>query len=304
VLGGEASGIDAVIDFSGMGTAGDIDTITSTITRSLLFADYSDIENLTLLGASAIDGTGNDLDNVLTGNNAQNTLIGGIGNDTLNGGAGIDTLDGGANDDVYVLGGDADIVSDSSGIDTITSIISRTIATLPDIENLILLGTANINGTGNGSDNALTGNVGNNTLNGGGGSDTLDGGAGNDIYELGTEASGLDTLFDVSGTDTIHSTITRDLAPWFFIENLLLQGGTDINGTGNGNNNGIHGNSGDNILAGLAGVDALNGSVGDDFLFGQANQDNLTGGPGDDTLVFQIASDSPQGVLRLRLRFR
>ena len=51
------------------------------------------IENLTLTGTGAIDGTGNDLNNVLTGNSAANILRGGEGNDTLNGVAGADSLD-------------------------------------------------------------------------------------------------------------------------------------------------------------------------------------------------------------------
>ena len=55
----------------------------------------ANVENLTLTGSAAIDGTGNALANVLTGNAAANRA-GGAGNDTLDGGAGADTLAGGA----------------------------------------------------------------------------------------------------------------------------------------------------------------------------------------------------------------
>jgi Ca2+-binding RTX toxin-like protein len=50
------------------------------------------------------------------------------------------------------------------------------------VENLFLLGTSNLNGTGNELANKLTGTSGTNTLDGGLGADTLNGGAGNDIY--------------------------------------------------------------------------------------------------------------------------
>ena len=45
-----------------------------------------------------------------------------------------------------------------------------------NVENLILTGTGNINGTGNGDANALTGNSGGNILDGGAGADILAGG--------------------------------------------------------------------------------------------------------------------------------
>ena len=50
-------------------------------------------ENLRLYG-TAINGTGNDLANVITGNSSANVLVGGYGNDTLDGGAGDDTFIG------------------------------------------------------------------------------------------------------------------------------------------------------------------------------------------------------------------
>jgi Ca2+-binding RTX toxin-like protein len=81
--------------------AGGTDTITSTVTRSL--ATYATVENLTLLGSSAINGTGNGLNNTITGNSAANILDGGTGTDTLIGGLGKDTLTGGAANDTFVF---------------------------------------------------------------------------------------------------------------------------------------------------------------------------------------------------------
>jgi glucose/arabinose dehydrogenase len=70
------------------------------------------LENLTLGGSAAIDGTGNALDNAMLGNSAANLLRGedgadsiqgGNGGDTLVGGLGADTLDGGRQGDSFVF---------------------------------------------------------------------------------------------------------------------------------------------------------------------------------------------------------
>lgn len=66
-----------------------------------------------MTGTSAINGTGNALNNVLAGNGANNTLTGAAGNDTLDGGAGSDALAGGTGNDIYVLAG-------GSGTDTLS----------------------------------------------------------------------------------------------------------------------------------------------------------------------------------------
>ncbi|KQV34793.1 M10 family metallopeptidase [Rhizobium sp. Root1212] len=129
-------------------------------------------------------GAGNDQ---LNGGGGTDKLFGGAGNDTLDGGADADTLDGGAGDDTYVLGAENDTVSDSSGTDTITSTITRSLVVFGTIENLTLLGTGDINGTGNGLANTIAGNSGKNILDGGLGLDRLVGGAGDDTYVLGAE---------------------------------------------------------------------------------------------------------------------
>jgi Ca2+-binding RTX toxin-like protein len=86
---------DVVIEFCNQGT----DTVRSSINYTL----GSNVENLILTGSSAINGTGNALQNILTGNSANNILNGNAGNDTLDGGAGNDTLDGGTGSDTYLF---------------------------------------------------------------------------------------------------------------------------------------------------------------------------------------------------------
>ncbi|MFM6550077.1 MAG: Calx-beta domain-containing protein, partial [Microcystis panniformis] len=57
-------------------------TITDTLSASVTTTLPSGVENLTLTGTAAINGTGNAGDNVLQGNSANNTLTGLDGNDT------------------------------------------------------------------------------------------------------------------------------------------------------------------------------------------------------------------------------
>jgi Ca2+-binding RTX toxin-like protein len=52
-------------------------------TSSVHWTLGNNLENLTLTSTSAINGTGNTLDNTLTGNAGNNILDGGAGNDIL-----------------------------------------------------------------------------------------------------------------------------------------------------------------------------------------------------------------------------
>jgi Ca2+-binding RTX toxin-like protein len=90
---------DTVVDAAG------IDTVRSSITWGL----GATIENLTLTGAAAINGTGNGLANTIIGNAAANILLGLGGNDVIRGGGGADTISGDAGADVF----DYDFVTDS-----------------------------------------------------------------------------------------------------------------------------------------------------------------------------------------------
>ena len=230
------------------------DTIQSSVTFSL--ANLPNIENLTLTGTVAINGTGNAANNVITGNS---------GNNILDGGAGIDTLIGGTGNDVYVVDTTTDVITEnaSGGTDTIQSSVTYTIAALANVENLTLTGTTAINGTGNAANNVITGNTANNTLDGGAGTDTLIGGTGNDIYIV---DSTTDTITENAsgGTDTIQSSVTYTIAALANVEYLTLTGTTAINGIGNAANNVITGNTANNTLTGGLGKDTLTGGLGVD----------------------------------------
>jgi Ca2+-binding RTX toxin-like protein len=81
-----------------------IDTIVSTVSLAL----GANVERLTLIGASAINGSGNALNNTLRGNATSNVLVGGLGADVLLAGAGKDILVGAVGRDVSAGGAGAD----------------------------------------------------------------------------------------------------------------------------------------------------------------------------------------------------
>ncbi|MFG6449834.1 calcium-binding protein, partial [Roseateles sp. BYS180W] len=236
------------------------------------------VENLTLTGIDNLNATGNALDNQLTGNDGDNIIDGGAGADTMTGGRGNDT---------YYVDNSADRVVELSGQGNDQVFASASFVLSDNIENITLTGSANVNATGNALDNRLEGNSGNNVLDGGVGADTMIGGEGDDTYVV-------DNLSDVvteaanQGADTVRSSLTYLLGN--NLENLVLLGASDLDGTGNALANQITGNDGNNVLDGGASNDALMGGLGDDTLIGGTGADTLDGGGGSDTASYANAS--------------
>ncbi|MFN9598382.1 MAG: DUF4347 domain-containing protein [Dolichospermum sp.] len=195
--------IDNVGDVIAEGFNGGIDTVESSITWTL----RANLENLTLQGTTAINGTGNNLNNIITGNTGNNVLNGGLGNDTLIGGLGNDTLIGRLGNDSYYVDNAADIIKENAnaGTDSVFS-TAATYTLRANVENLTLQGTTAINGTGNTLNNIITGNVADNVLTGNAGADTLTGGVGNDSLYLGLNDNVVDNVNYVfgDGTDTVY----------------------------------------------------------------------------------------------------
>jgi Ca2+-binding RTX toxin-like protein len=259
---------------------GDEDLVRATITINLATLGAGLIEKALLLGATAINATGNTLDNELTGNAGANKLDGGTGADILTGGNGAD---------IYFVENIGDQVNEATagaagGIDLVMSKIDYTLGA--NVEKLTLAaGAGDIDATGNILNNTLIGNEGANILDGGAGNDTMTGGKGDDTYVVNVAGDIVNELVlnnAGGGVDTVESAVTFTLATRTNIEHLILTGAGNITGTGNALNNEITGNSGNNTL---------NGGAGNDFLHGGDGIDKLTGGVGNDTFDFDGLSE-------------
>ncbi|MFM6352110.1 MAG: cadherin domain-containing protein, partial [Dolichospermum sp.] len=256
---------DVIAEFLNQG----IDTVESSITWTL----KANLENLTLTGTTNINGTGNNLNNIITGN---------TGNNVLTGRAGADTLMGGAGNDSYYVDSTADIITENlnEGTDSVFSTITYTLGT--NVENLTLQGTTAINGTGNTLNNSITGNSGNNALTGGLGNDTLNGGTGADTFVGGV---GDDNLYLGSDTTVDNVNYTNGDGTDIVYQFVRGAGGDKLNFTGIANfdvitsgsstlvrvGDGITGNAGfgtGQLLVTLSGTSGFNSNNAGLNLFG------------------------------------
>lgn len=225
-----------------------LDTVESTISTALT----ANVERLLLLGSRNIDGSGNSLDNRLVGN---------AGNNALDGGAGADQLTGGLGNDTYRIDSSRDKITERAGEGTDTVESTITTALGANLENLVLLGSDAIDGTGNDLDNRITGNAAANVLDGGLGADRMNGGAGNDTYIVESDGDRVSEN-PGEGKDTVLASISETLSA--NVERLVLLGKSNIDGTGNGLDNEIIGNGGINVLDGRGGADKMAGGACDD----------------------------------------
>ena len=267
---------DAVNENVGEGN----DTVFSTAN----FALSANVENLVLQGGADLQGFGNGLANAIFGN---------TGNNLIDGGAGADSMSGGAGNDIYFVDNPGDAVNENVGEGNDTVFSTAHFALSANVENLVLQGGADLQGFGNGLANAIFGNTGNNLIDGGAGADSMSGGAGNDIYFVDNAGDAVNENVG-EGNDTVFSTANFALSA--NVENLVLQGGADLQGFGNGLANAIFGNTGNNLIDGGAGADSMSGGAGNDIYFVDNAGDVVTesAGQGNDA-VFASVNYSSDG---------
>ncbi|MEF8707541.1 MAG: DUF4347 domain-containing protein [Candidatus Accumulibacter propinquus] len=307
MLGGDGSDL-YTIDHAGdvvtetnAAAAGGIDTVNALVDHTL----GAHVENLKLIAAGTVNGTGNGLDNL---------IYAGSGNNVINGAGGNDTVS-------YTLAGAGVTISLATAGAQATG--GSASDTLISIEHLIGSGF-NDNLTGNTANNVLDGGAGSDFLNGGVGADTMLGGDGTDSYcvdHAGDLVTENNSSLATGGNDVIYSylaayTLTAN------VERLRLMLAGASNGTGNALDNTLYAADGNNVLDGAAGSDtvsyafatagvtlnlatagaqATGGSASDtlisiEHLIGSGLNDNLTGNGGNNVLDGGAGSDFLNGA--------
>lgn len=285
-------------------------TVVNTVTTNYTLASFA-VEQYGVAG-----NAGND---TFTNSTAATNLgyAGGADNDTftmtsgatigsLDGTDGIDTLDYSS----YTTGVTVRLSSnrDYSPVFATDIVALQLVSGDSTIENIIG-GSGNDILAGTDGDNVITGGDGNDLLYGRGGNDTINGGNGNDNFYFRSYAdlsAQTKTLTDTSGTDFLHfGSVTDNVTV-----NLTLSGlqavavgeltldfvGTDFERVwGGSGNDTITGNSLDNIIYGVGGIDTINGGDGADTIYGGDGNDILNGENGNDSIFGDNGDDTING---------
>lgn len=271
--------------------------------------DASQVGNgLVIIGHNGVNSIhGTDYADTLKGMAGNDILVGGLGNDILDGGLGGDVMQGGDGDDTYFVDNKDDTIIDTSGLDTVKSVLNNYILD-SELENLTLLAGV-LKGTGNALDNVITGNSEDNIIDGGAGNDTLNGGAGNDIYLFQSADDHVQAeINDTDGIDQVHFVATEASTLTLYaddvgIDQVVLGSANDTTSlsvdasqllkavtiTGNAGDNSLTGTSKNDTLDGGKGADALDGGDGDDTYMVDHLDDTIIDSGGTDTVIVKTA---------------
>jgi Ca2+-binding RTX toxin-like protein len=197
-----------------------------------------------------------------------------------------------------------------------------------NVRELVLLGSADLAGTGNALANTIRGGSGANLIDGGAGADTLIGDAGNDTFVLKAGEANGDTILDFTGNGTAAGDVIR-FEGYGPTPQLTALGGDQYRVTGNGFSDTVtikgalaagdysfvggstpappsepptaprpsppFGPNPPAPINGTAGNDTLNGGAGDDVINGLGGRDRLSGNDGNDTLDGGPGNDTLYG---------
>jgi Ca2+-binding RTX toxin-like protein len=329
--GNDTYTVDVASDVVTEGLAAGTDEVFASLTSTL----GANVENLTLTGNDALNGTGNTLANVLTGNDGANVLTGGAGNDTLIGGLGEDTVTGGTENDrivMLVTAGDVDVANGGAGLDTLAlvgavdgdGVVVVDLSSLTD--QVTRIGTADpqvlvqknferldasglgisssVNVTGSAGANLMIGSNGNDQLTGNAGNDTLNGGAGDDTLLSGGDGNDvilIGAAADHGGSEVIDGGAGTDVIRFTSTtsdETLVLNSNvTAVESVVIGTAAGLTtGTTALNVDASALNSGlSITGNAGDNVLTGTSVNDTLIGGAGNDTLLGGLGQDTVRG---------
>jgi len=269
-------------------------------------------------GNDTIHGdNGNDI--IYVGGNSKSYAYGDAGNDWiyLNYGAHRTYASGGMGNDTYVINNTMNQVNElpGEGVDTIRTTVTMSLQAgemvndygvplvVGEVESLVMISSANIDGLGNALNNMMLGGAGNNLINGregddiisgNGGNDTLLGGDGNDyLYAATAGSEGNDLLDGGIGADSMVGGLGNDS---YMVDDA---GDVVVELAGEGLDavtSKISMTLGDNLeqlYAGQAGL-ALVGNAMDNYIRGSNGSDSLSGGDGNDS-IYSFGTSSTQG---------
>ena len=241
-------------------------TSDNTVFSTASFSLPVNVNTLTLTGTANLVATDNGANDLISANS---------GNDTLISSTGVDTLVGGAGSDTFVVNNAGDLVQGASatGTNAVQASVSYVLPT--NVHTLTLTGTAGLSGTANGGNDTLISNA---------GVDTLIGGTGSDTFIVNNAA---DVVQDtVAGVDNFIQSASSYSLP-ANVDTLILTG-SNLIGTGNGDNDTLSANAGNDTLVAGTGNDLLTAASGNQtFQFNAGfGADTISAANATDTLSF------------------